>query len=458
MQKLKNSIKFTKQIIMINSLLFSLFLIWNFCQPLTADDYLFTFLDVIHNNSLWKTISLNYFNWTGRSSAVFLVDVLLGASYLVYTLPLINILNSIIAVLTLNLIYKLIWGSEYKPVKLWVVCVLYIAAYTAIGTFSQDFLWKTVAIQYLYGFCLLLFIFWRFYLNLNSKATTSFVSLFFYCIAGIFIGFYNEIYVALVCGVYLSAIIIWYIYKKPWAQLIQTRYIIFLTAVLISGVISIMAPGNTVRRTTYLSQIHDTHYNIITKFLMTYVQFFRYGYHVVIGVILFYVSIWTYKNRKIIPQGTLEYISFLLILLNIHILSFVGIAYYSPIAGRMLLLMDSIIFILLYKFFCIRFQLLYIVRPSIKPLNGATRVIKYCFFGFSIILFTYISLSYYKLHQFILQREYFIDIKYNSNHNDTNFVLPQLDLNMILKYPVYFDTMRTHDKEFINLYLKTKLN
>ena len=420
-----------------NIILFSIFLLWNFCQPLVADDLGRASADVLHNHTL-STSLVNDFNlWTGRLTAQLMVYLLFSNSYASYLTPLINVLNSTFLVMIFNLLYRLVFAHNYQSLKFWLLTTLYIGYFVAIGTFSQDFLWKTVAIQYAWGLLLLLVVIWQFYLNIITPIQTKWLEIVFYIFAGVFIGFYNEVYIAFIISLYLTTVIIWHIFKRPWHNLLQARYIIFFIATLIASIVSITAPGNFVRRQTYLIDHNiDVHaYSFITKIFMTYIQFFRYGYHVLIAIVLMWIGVWTYKRRKILPRSFVILITFLMVLLNLNILSFVEVAYYSPIAGRMLIFIDSIIFLILFRFFYLKLQ------PKVQS-AGAQNIKKwkYLFYGFSVLLFVYISFAYLSLYQFDVQRSSLI-VK-NKNAGNKDIIVPAYCKNKILKYPVYFDDIK----------------
>lgn len=420
----------------INIILFTILLLWNTYQPLVADDFGRAYADVLKNNNLLSTIHHQYYTWTGRISAEILAYFFLSKSHLNYFIPLINFINSVILVALLNVLYKLAYGRNYTNSNFVVFSLLYLIYFLLIGTFSQDFLWKTVALQYEWGLLVLLAIIWRFCQNLELKQNSTSWAIIVYTISGIFIGFYNEIYIAFVADLYITIFIVWILFKKPLRDLAKIQYIIFLLAVLISGIISIKAPGNFVRQQTYILNNHIPQYNLLIKLFMTYVQFFRYGYHIAFGVILLWIAIWTYKYRKTLPQNLLISLTFLLILLNIHILSFVEVAYYSPISGRMLIFIDSIIFLIFFKFF------------EYKLANVNLKYYHYCFYAFSLIIIIYVSFAYYELHKFNVMREQLI-----AKRVQNDLTLPKYEVNFLLKYPIYFDDITTDKNDFRNISL-----
>lgn len=425
--------KFFYQQSIINFMLFVIFLLWNWYQPMVADDFVRASLDVLKHGTLFITVYNSYYHWTGRFSAEILADVLFSKTYLKYFIPLINIINSLVLIGILNLLYKFASGKNAKMNKLGLFSLLYLTYFILIGTFAQDFLWKTVAIQYAWGALVLLIVIWKFYLNLTTKENSSWWQILLYALGGIFIGFYNEIYIAFVADLYLSIFIVWLIFKKPLRNLLKIQYFVFIFAVLIAGAISIRAPGNFLRQQTYLLSGQIPHYNILSKFLMTYVQFFRYGYHIVFAFFLVWIGIWTYKSRKILPHNLVIVLTFLFILLNVHILSFVGVAYYSPISGRMLLLMDSIIFFIFLKFF----------QYKLKPIN--IKNYNFLFYSVCLMLIIYISIAYLKLNKFNMKREQIIQ-----NNTEKNLSLPIYCANILLKYPVYFDDITEDKNNFKN--------
>ena len=184
---------------------------------------------------------------------------------------------------------------------------------------------------------------------------------------------------------------------------------------------------------------------ILTKLIMTYVQFCRYGYHVLIVLIFIGMGYWLVKKRKLVSLNDMKHIVFLFILLNLNILSFFEVAYYSPIAGRMLVCVDSIIFCIIVKFIII-----YNEVNSFKVLYKIKLKYFYLLLSLLVILVTY---AYYNVHLFILNKQ--MDIS-RGVVDSKKFV--EYKSNFIFNYIVYFDNERTFTTDFVSLYSKVKIN
>lgn len=420
---------------------FFILFLWNYLQPLTADDYGYSITDALYQGKLINVIYHRYFTWSGRISADILVFSVLAQHSIKYMLPIINLLNSVALFGIIYVLCKFSCGNKVKLKHFYYIGILYIAYFVIIHTFAQDFLWKTVAIQYAWGMCLLLIVMWRFYQDWRSPVAPNKIYLLYLLVFGTLIGLYNEIFVAFVGALYLAGLITCYIFDKNKIRaLIRANYMIFLLGVMIGGLILVVAPGNYARQETYLPSHHinSTSYGFLAKIAMTYVRFFRYGYHVLFAFLLIFIGISTYKKRHTMPRELLVSITFLLTLLNLHILSFVEVAYYSAISGRMLILMDSIIFMIFIKYILWRTRLFELVLHNYVWTLG-------------VFLLIYVSFSYYKLHQFIVKQQEQIT-------QNTQVKLSQLELNRVLRYVIYFDQKRTDDKTFSRYYLDNGLN
>ncbi len=426
-------------------ILFSFFLLWNYWQPFTADDYGYMFSKIGISYQLIEVLKQRYIGWSGRLSADALVYIFLNKNTLLYMLPIINLLSAFSILISLHFICKFIFSKSYSTLAFISCSLFYLLFEILIKTFAQNFLWKTVAIQYAWGFALVLWLIDRFFKILNYQKRITWYETLIYGICGVFIGCYNEIYVAFIVDIYLATAIIFVIFKKNLKQLVNVPIIIFFLSTIISGILSISAPGNFVRRSTYIVEHNiPSHINIFYKFLMTYVQFFRYGYHAILAIVILYIGYWSYKNKNKIAQNNLMHLMFLIILLNLHLLSFVEIAYYSPIAGRMLIFMDTIIFCLIYKFILIICEI-----NNINIVNSS-KVFKHYMSGGLLILLLTVTAAYYNLHQFIKMQQQLVISNLMGSYDDST-THPYND-NAIFGYIVYYDNMRTYKIDFIKFY------
>ena len=218
-----------------------------------------------------------------------------------------------------------------------------------------------------------------------------------------------------------------------------------------SSYIMLSAPGNFIRQSRQLADKHLTAhtYSLPMQLILSYIfGFFRYGYHILLAFVLIYIAYWVYKNRNTLSKEILIYFTFLLVLLNMYILSFFKIAYFVPIVGRMLIVMDSLIFLIIFKFCAICFANYY--KQKIIPVKY-----KIIFILFALFIFGYITISYYFLHQFIINRQSLIN---SSSTINSQIKLPGYTASKFFKYPIYFKTSEVPDSSFIQTYLSTKLN
>jgi hypothetical protein len=438
-------------------------LLWNFWQPLTADDYSYVFSNSLSNQTIIQDLVNRYLTWSGRLSADFLVLAFLNQKTLSIGIIVINLLNALSLLLILRYLCILLYGRQYRLSNASLCCAVYLTFFIASGTFAQDFLWKTVAIQYSWGFALILFLLVNYLLPNQSAAQSpsccwvklSYLSSVLLClVSGIIIGFYNEIYVAFIVVLAVSSILVSMWFKISLKQLVNLRSGLFLLAVVISGILSILAPGNFIRRATYLEHnlVDIGSHNWLIKLLMTYKQFFRYGYHVLFAVLIVYIVFWLVRNRHKIVKQDFIMLTFLIVLLNLQIISFIEVAYYSPIAGRMLIFIDTTLFLIVYKFIQLRYRL---SGYSQEPIKDKSYLVHFML----IIVCVVLTCGYYQLHQYVKSRQQLI---VSAQNKLLDVQLPLLNynasLNLLVRHIVYFDAMRTSDADFIRLYKLNKLN
>jgi len=435
---------------------FLVILWWNYCQPLTADDYSYAFTNSLSRGNLIHDITNRYLTWSGRISADFLVLLLLNQQTLNFMLPLVNALSALAVVFILHYLTIILYGRQYKLSNASLVSAIYIIFFVASATYAQNFMWKTVAIQYGWGMALVLGLIVNHYLPSCPKYSVAntyimrggyFLSLLFYAISGVFIGLYNEIYVAFIIAFFTSCMLVSWQFKLSFNWLRNWRLWIFLLALTIAGIVSICAPGNFIRRATYFanSSVGAAHYGYLYKIFMTYVQFFRYGYHVIFALVIVYVIVWLLRNRQKIIRHDYIMLNFLILLLNLQILSFVEVAYYSPIAGRMLIFIDTTLFLILYKFLQIRYH----------PNNLISKVSLgkyYLPHALLLVVCVVLTTSYYQFHQFIIKRQSMVTAAVNEISHQPLADDYKASLNPLVRYIVYFDTMRTSDYDFTHLY------
>ncbi|MBK2009358.1 hypothetical protein IB622_03735, partial [Francisella orientalis] len=228
--------KSLKQQIFISFIIFLYFLFINCCQPLAMDDFWRALNDTLVNGSFFHFLIQDYTGWTGRMSAQALVYALFSKKYLTLSLLTINIINSISMSLFAIFIFKIVTRNKYSLAsKDFIIYSFFFALMFTWTGFIGQVIWKTAAIQYLWGYVILTTLYY--YLIIQNKKFCL-MSL----IVGLFIGLYNEQFV----GVLLVFCLAYFIERKINNKIINKGILFFLTGLWIGGVILIAAPGNYV--------------------------------------------------------------------------------------------------------------------------------------------------------------------------------------------------------------------
>lgn len=437
----KSNLSDTTKIALFNILLFLILLFWNLHQPFMGDDDGVAAGDVLATHTLMLALEHQYFFWTGRVVAEVLKFGLESQSYLWILSPTVKIINSFVVVFAMNLIYQILFAKDYRFWRYFIVVTIFIISYICIGNFALDFIWYTVAMQYAWGFALILYLVISFYNEWQSNKKVSSLRLLFYSISALFLGLYNEIYVAFVVALLAALVITGMVFKFSLKPLYNKQYLVFLTILAISSPFMIFAPGNFVRQEGYLSDPANAipYTNIFLKFAMTYVRFFRYGYHVVAAVLIFMIGIWVWKRRKQLPASLSRFMFFMLVLLNIHIISFVGVAYYSPISSRMNIFIDLIIFLVFAKFVSYYF--------STNNLRFVSKF-KVLYVLLNLVVVIWVSYSYILLYSFYQERYRLIFLA--KSQGIENVQVPSYCVSSVFKWPVYVTDITWDARNFVN--------
>ena len=135
--------------------IFAYFLFLNYCQPIAMDDYWRAINDTLVNHDLLAWLKQDYFGWTGRMSAQLLVYCLFSKKYIILSTAVINILNSLAYYLFILFSFKISMGGRYKLYSkaFCIYLFLFLLMFTLTGFIGQT-LWKTAAVQYFWGICL----------------------------------------------------------------------------------------------------------------------------------------------------------------------------------------------------------------------------------------------------------------------------------------------------------------
>ncbi|AXA34083.1 DUF6056 family protein [Francisella adeliensis] len=230
----KKSNKFSFCIIVF---LFCYFFFLNYCQPLTMDDFSRATVDTLVNHSFFSWLYVDYTSWTGRISAQALVYILFSKTYATASILVINILNSIALSVFMIFSFKLVTRNRYsiKSKDFVFYAFLFMLMFGHTG-FIGEAIWKTVAIQYFWGFTLLTVLF---YYLLVKEEDYKVISL----LVGLFIGIYNEQFVGVLMILCLAYFFERYLVKSR----INIGVVFFAIGCFIGGMILVAAPGNYVR-------------------------------------------------------------------------------------------------------------------------------------------------------------------------------------------------------------------
>ncbi|QLE79849.1 hypothetical protein FLM55_08940 [Francisella sp. Scap27] len=243
--------------------LFCYFFFLNYCQPLTMDDLSRAVNDTLANHSFFSWLYKDYIGWTGRMSAQALVYILFSKIYATWSILIINVLNSIALSVFMIFSFKLVTRDRYsigsKDFVFYAFLFMLMFGHTG---FIGEAIWKTVAIQYFWGFTLLTVLF---YYLLVKEEDYRVISL----LVGLFIGLYNEQFVGVLMILCMSYFFERYLVKNR----INIGVIFFAIGCFIGGLILVAAPGNYVR----MVQIDPEHTVSLLAQLKNFYSTYKYS-------------------------------------------------------------------------------------------------------------------------------------------------------------------------------------
>ena len=132
------------------------FLILNFATPRFADDYCRHALTIDLPNIVGLVIS-EYANWTSRFPVIFLSRIVFSLGDL--GIALFNLANALVLFLTAKMLLEIISSTAERKIKSTAVfhTAFYALLWFTLFRFGEVTLWKTGAIQYLWGCALAVF-------------------------------------------------------------------------------------------------------------------------------------------------------------------------------------------------------------------------------------------------------------------------------------------------------------
>ncbi|WP_049775477.1 DUF6056 family protein [Francisella salina] len=386
--------------------IFSYFLFLNFCQPLAMDDFWRAINDTLVNGTFFHFLIQDYTGWTGRISAQALVYALFSKKYLTLSLLTINIISSISMSLFIIFIFKIVTRNKYSLAsKDFIIYSFFFALMFTWTGFIGQVIWKTAAIQYLWGYTILIVLYY--YLIIENKS--------FYLISllgGLFIGLYNEQFVA----VLLLFCLAYFIERKINNKIINKGILFFLKGLLIGGAILIAAPGNYVR----MDQMSNDQSISLLSQLIYFIHIFKYNLwpHTLIIVwifILYFALAISNKNNK-----KISIVIYSLALITV-IFVMAPLAYSYGIQIRLMLIYYIIFFIAMMQQFYDNQSI------AVTTTYKAFKKIYILFLIGLLIIMGVMGSAYYSIYKFNQNRQKLITELHNKNIE--NITIPTFELH-----------------------------
>ncbi len=400
--------KSLKQQIFISFIIFLYFLFINCCQPLAMDDFWRALNDTLVNGSFFHFLAQDYTGWTGRMSAQALVYALFSKKYLTLSLLTINIINSISLSLFTIFTFKIVTKDKFSLLSRdFIIYAFFFSLMFSWTGFIGQVIWKTAAIQYLLGYSILIVLYYYLMIQKKKLCFTSFI-------VGLFIGLYNEQFVAVLVLFCLT----YFIERKLRKEHINKGIILFLIGCIIGGIILVAAPGNYVR----LDQMLGNQNISILNQLLYFIHIFRYSLwpHTIIIVwlfILYFIFAITNQNNSKISIMIYS----VTLVISIFIL--------APLTSSYGLLI-RLMLIYYIIFFIAVMQQLYDTQNFL--ITSIYKVLHKYYILFLIGLIAVCSVmgnAYYSLHKLSQQRQEIITKSHNKGIE--NIVVPTFKLNWV---------------------------
>ena len=125
------------------------------------DDFSHAMDDSIVNGTFWTMLKNDYFGWTGRMTAQALVYIFFSKKYVTESIVIINILNSLAFFLFIFFSFKVATKDKCKICsKDFIIYSFFFATMFTTTGFIGHLIWKTVAIQYFWGFTILIILYY----------------------------------------------------------------------------------------------------------------------------------------------------------------------------------------------------------------------------------------------------------------------------------------------------------
>lgn len=242
--------KFLNFRLFLHFLIFGFFLFLNLCQPIAMDDFWRAINDALVKHDLFSLLIYDFGHWTGRMTAQIPVYVLFSQKHINISFWVISIINAFAFYLAIIYSFKIVTRNKYDLFSkdFLIFCFFCAVLFFPTGALGM-LLWKTAAIQYMWGYTLLIVLYY--YLIILDRQF-----ILFSVLVGFVIGLYNEQFV----GVLLLLCFVYFLERKSNSKHINKGVIAFFVSCFICGLILVSAPGNYVRMTEYSAEYASNHH------------------------------------------------------------------------------------------------------------------------------------------------------------------------------------------------------
>ncbi|MED7789395.1 DUF6056 family protein [Francisella sp. 19X1-34] len=227
------------KIIAIQVVIFGFFFCLNSWMPISYDDILRANINALYNHQIINNIVHDYYHWTGRISAQFLVYFFFNKN-IPQLITTVNILNALAFNVFISALFKIATKDKKSFLsKEFLVFVILLLLYFYSDELIRNYLWKTVGLQYFWGMTLISLAVYKIFIKNN-------LGICFAVFTGIVIGLYNEEFVS-VCFILLVSLVCYQKYNKLE---INRNVLIMIVCLVVAGIICVFAPGNFERSAT----------------------------------------------------------------------------------------------------------------------------------------------------------------------------------------------------------------
>jgi hypothetical protein len=406
-------------------LLFCIFLIINYFQPLIIDDLCYSVKAVLYNHTIFSQLVFDYYNWTGRMSSWFISYIFFNQPYQLYLNTIFNLLNAFFMVDFINTVFNIIVKNDDSK-KNYANYLSFIFVFFLLLLLSKFFintLWKVVGIQYFWGIWLLTRVFFDQFYSIKPVINNKIMLL----VLGIFIGLYNEIF-SVIVAIFVFA----YLFHQIFNQVkINKNILAFLLGDILGGICLIAAPGNHVR------QVTGSNNHIFTISEQIHYLIHSYLHHTLFLIILCLVILvilldkQKLKNQKLIIIGAL----FAMLLVPLPVANF-------TLSHRMLMLQYISLSIILFQYLLSFNSILLLIKNTSLGLLVILNMML-----FSIPLISYYNLFTFNQNRYLQINNYLTNNKSLSVYK-LNSYKPRIKL---LAKLVYFDDVQVDSHDWKNV-------